>query len=471
MQKHELHRLEDLERTKVGSRTFLRFETAAKSGSHRYYGLLQKRELHHELERLHKVEEIERSNMHANQALLHAQSHSRALSGARDHERLALLEAERNARLVDSHGSSFGSLSPAMSIATPRIRAVSSHGAMLGAGYGLGVGHPGMAGIAGMNQSTAMALQQRDREARMFAAAGATPRVRAISNVGHHAIPDSALALEKIRLAERKAALLNREAALQISKENALRQRASALELSAQDRQIRARERELDDRSRLLARDNALSRAEQVIRERERQEGYDAELEQRLRKLSMTVSVISETPRSTCSSLVQLQPSGVISSPSMSLHGRSGHSPMLSDSLALPYTHARSRSVGNPSPFLSGGALGSDLLGEDAMLAEAAALGIGSASHGSSYMRIFPTDYNVGLGDGDNNHHSSGSLGDYARSRRGSQASVRGGLGGYGSIDELSASGVNDFGGYAAGRARRESLPFDEAELFNTSRY
>ena len=117
--------------------------------------------------------------------------------------------------------------------------------------------------------------------------------------------------------------------------------------------------------------------------------------------------------------------------------------------------HSRSRSLGNTphlgaSPYHGGS---SNLLSEDAMLAEAAALGINLPSR-SPHMRAFPTTDHLGRLGGLDDFGGLDGLGG-SRSRVGSLASLGGGLGGYDDYE----------------RGRRESLPFEESQLFSTRGY
>lgn len=232
--------------------------------------------------------------MRLNAELLRAQGH-RNLSSAHERQKLALLQQEQNARLQAAALRSPASMS-AIGM-TPRVRTLSAHGHGLGMplgaapGLGMAAAHP-QAGLAAANL-----LAQREREAALrMAAAGATPRMRTLSGAG---VGNQQLAMEKLRLAERKAALAAREHALQDAREDRLRQKASMIELSEQDRRIRERERDQNMRIRTAAREQALNRAEQELRNRERNDLLDEDLERRLQNLAMSVSA-SASPVATC---------------------------------------------------------------------------------------------------------------------------------------------------------------------------
>lgn len=261
----------------------------------------------HELETLKQVEHLQHESAEDARHLLNAAAQHdrrRAVSGLNDRERLLLAERER-LRLSAGHPLSHGLASPNQSMlhspamssigmnvptinvppsptmlgaghypglaGTPRIRAVSS------VGHG-GMHHPGLASPAlGMGLSRSP----------MLGVGAPSPRMRAVSSSGM----TSPAGIERMRLEERKRALMEKEARLQDAREHRLLAKKSQLDLDATEAALRRRADELDARAKLDARSHYLDSQESVINARQREQLHEAEMEQRLRSLNVNVGV------------------------------------------------------------------------------------------------------------------------------------------------------------------------------------
>jgi len=285
--KQELHRLEDAEHAK-------------------------QRSIKHELETLEKVEELRREGTHHTQELLNAHERRRAISGLEDSQRLALMERENQARLLNS-----AHLSPAHSMMSSPMMGGSQYAAspMLGVGghtprarsvSGIGMGAAATADLLARER---LAHANAQRHATSVAAASmlsphsatlspfpSSPhvRTRAVSGSGlHHGLASPAMSMsgghmsgaqmERMKLEAKKAELLDREHRLEQAKLNRLKAQASAVDLGRQERALRDRERDLLDRTAREERHRLMDREEARLRNVQ----HEMELEDQLRRLSV----------------------------------------------------------------------------------------------------------------------------------------------------------------------------------------
>jgi hypothetical protein len=166
-------------------------------------------------------------------------------------------------------------------IATPRMRAVSTHHApgmpiyggtphlgvnSLGYSPHLSAGHPGGLGGLGMPLG----------------------RPRALSSAGLGGAPMSS---ERLALEARKLALLEKEARLVHQKEQRIAAKKSMIDLNAQELALRRQAQELDARVNLSARERALDYEDAHLNQRQAEQLQEAQLADRLRRLSVNVSV------------------------------------------------------------------------------------------------------------------------------------------------------------------------------------
>lgn len=288
----------------------------------------QRRQMRHDLETLHKVEHLQKESEEEARELLNANAREaarrRAVSGLTDREALLIAQREHSsARLRNPAGHPQARLSPNMNmLASPAMSSIGvvptlnvpSSPALLGSGLSLPtVATPRVRSISTHHPPTGMAAfpsqMQRPIGVALSPSIGIPnmpslglplPRPRAVSSVGL-GTPATA---ERLRLEERKRALMQEEAQLQNARERRLLEKKSLLDLDAQEIALTKRAQDLDARAKLEAYERFLDNQEIQLKHRERDQAIEAELTDRLNKLTVNVStlvlsMISQTAKST----------------------------------------------------------------------------------------------------------------------------------------------------------------------------